>query len=190
MKSIIHFGCVNIKMSSYQCRDSHYEDKTVSPPSYIHDGNIHTWKDDLYTDTELWSSISQGHHEPESGDPSVISQEKLTWLSLVWITLNCGFSTDRLYNDKRLYPNYFVDPVIYIINTNPYRSACYQTGLFLHGVCLQYHIWIFVTNKYLKRKVFLVRYRPWHLNIKMSSDQYMESPLKGRTVCLMTVLSL
>ena len=72
MKSIIHLGCVNIKMSSYQCRESHYEDKTVSPPPYIYDGNIYTWKDDLYIDTE-----------PESGDPSVISQEKLTWLSLV-----------------------------------------------------------------------------------------------------------
>ena len=39
---------VNIKMSSYQYRNSHYQDKMVSWPSYLYNGNTHTWKDSLY----------------------------------------------------------------------------------------------------------------------------------------------
>ena len=40
--------CLNIKMQSYQYRNSHYKDKTVSWLSYIYNGNIHTWKHSLY----------------------------------------------------------------------------------------------------------------------------------------------
>ena len=39
------------KMSSYQYRDSHYEDKTVWLPSYLHNGNTRTRKDSLYIET-------------------------------------------------------------------------------------------------------------------------------------------
>ena len=35
-------GRLNIKMSSYQYRDSHVKDKTVSRPSYLLHGNPHT----------------------------------------------------------------------------------------------------------------------------------------------------
>ena len=35
-------GGLNIKMSSYQYRDSHVKDKTVSRPSYLLHGNPHT----------------------------------------------------------------------------------------------------------------------------------------------------
>ena len=42
---------LNIEMTSYQYRDSHYKDKTVSRQSYLHNGNSHTWKDRLYIET-------------------------------------------------------------------------------------------------------------------------------------------
>ena len=45
-------GRLDIKISSYQYRDSHYKDKTVSRPSYLHNENLHTWKDSLYFKTE------------------------------------------------------------------------------------------------------------------------------------------
>ena len=35
---------LNIKMSSYQYRDSHVKYKTVSRPSYLQHGNPHTWE--------------------------------------------------------------------------------------------------------------------------------------------------
>ena len=38
----------NIKTSSYKYRDHHYQDKTVSRPSCLYNGNNHTWKDRLY----------------------------------------------------------------------------------------------------------------------------------------------
>ena len=41
-------GLVNLQMLSYRYRSSHYKDKTVSRPSYLYDGNLHTWKDQLY----------------------------------------------------------------------------------------------------------------------------------------------
>ena len=46
-------GCLNIKMF-YQYMDSHYEDETVSWPSYLHNGNLHSWKDGLYFETWPW----------------------------------------------------------------------------------------------------------------------------------------
>ena len=42
----------------YQYRDTHYKDKTVSRPSYLYNGNPHTWKDRLYIETGLrWQDI-------------------------------------------------------------------------------------------------------------------------------------
>ena len=41
----------NIKTPSYQCKDSHDNDKTVWRPSYLCNGNHHTWKDSIYIDT-------------------------------------------------------------------------------------------------------------------------------------------
>ena len=37
-------GCLNIKMSSYQYRDPHVKDETVSWPSYLKHGNAPTWE--------------------------------------------------------------------------------------------------------------------------------------------------
>ena len=48
------WGCLNIKMSSYQYRDPHVKDKMVSRPSYFWHGNPHTWKRrSLYWDGAL-----------------------------------------------------------------------------------------------------------------------------------------
>ena len=44
-------GHLNIKTPSYQHRNSHYKDKTVSLPSYLYNGNTHIWKDHLYIET-------------------------------------------------------------------------------------------------------------------------------------------
>ena len=38
----------NIKTPSYQCKESHHEDKMVWRPSYLCNGNHHTWKDSIY----------------------------------------------------------------------------------------------------------------------------------------------
>ena len=46
-------GRLNIKMPSYLYRNSHYQDKTVSWPSYLANGNPHIWKDRLYVETAL-----------------------------------------------------------------------------------------------------------------------------------------
>ena len=41
--------CLNIKMSPYEYRDSHYEDdQMVSRLSYLYNVNPHTWKDRLF----------------------------------------------------------------------------------------------------------------------------------------------
>ena len=46
-------GCLNVKTSSYQYRDSHYKDKTVWRLCYLYKGNTHNWKDFLYLDGAL-----------------------------------------------------------------------------------------------------------------------------------------
>ena len=54
---------LNVKMSSYHYKDTHHKDKTVSRPSYLYNGNPHTWKDCLYTETGLrlwWLRWSHG----------------------------------------------------------------------------------------------------------------------------------
>ena len=43
---------LTIKMSPYQYRNLYYKDKTVSRPSYLYNGNPHTWKDGLYIEKE------------------------------------------------------------------------------------------------------------------------------------------
>ena len=54
-KSYQWTGSVSIlTMLSYQYRDYHYKDKTVWRPSYLYNGNPHTWIDGLYTDTGPW----------------------------------------------------------------------------------------------------------------------------------------
>ena len=40
----LHGRCLNTKITSYQYRDSHYKDKAISRPSYLYNGNPHTWK--------------------------------------------------------------------------------------------------------------------------------------------------
>ena len=41
--------------------DSHHEDKTVVRLSYFHDGNLHIWKDILYTDIRPVSYFHDGN---------------------------------------------------------------------------------------------------------------------------------
>ena len=48
-------GCLSIKMSSYQHRDPHVEDKMVSRLSYLQHGNPHIWKDGLFYWDVPWS---------------------------------------------------------------------------------------------------------------------------------------
>ena len=47
-------GDLNIKISSYQYRNFHCKDKTVSRLSYFYNGNSHTLKDHLYIETGPW----------------------------------------------------------------------------------------------------------------------------------------
>ena len=42
-------GHLNLKMLSYQNRDSHYKDKTLSRQSYRYNGKHHTWKNYIET---------------------------------------------------------------------------------------------------------------------------------------------
>ena len=39
-----HESRLNIKIPPYKYRDFYHKDKTVSQPSYLYNGNIHTWK--------------------------------------------------------------------------------------------------------------------------------------------------
>ena len=49
MKAIFHItgGDLNIMMLPYQCTKSHYNDKTVPRPSYLHNEISYTWKNVL-----------------------------------------------------------------------------------------------------------------------------------------------
>ena len=47
-------GRLNIKMSSYQYKDPHVKDKTVSQPSFFNMGIPIPGKDGLYIKTGLW----------------------------------------------------------------------------------------------------------------------------------------
>ena len=50
--SWVSWGHLNIKRLCYQVKNSHYKDKTVSWLSYLYTGNLHTWKDGLYIETD------------------------------------------------------------------------------------------------------------------------------------------
>ena len=55
---------LNIKMLTYQYRDSHYKYKAVSQPCYLYNRNAHTWKESLYIEivpTVLMSSNEESH---------------------------------------------------------------------------------------------------------------------------------
>ena len=49
--AILAGGRLDIKMLSYQYRNSHYKDKIVSWPSYLYNENPHSWNDRLYIET-------------------------------------------------------------------------------------------------------------------------------------------
>ena len=56
-------GHLNIKMLSYQSKDSHHKGKMVSQLSYLNNGSLHTRKDGLYVEMEPrlllpWSGAS------------------------------------------------------------------------------------------------------------------------------------
>ena len=50
-RHMVSLGHNELRMSSYPYRNSRYEDKTVSGPSYLYDGNTQTWKDRPYLET-------------------------------------------------------------------------------------------------------------------------------------------
>ena len=51
---VLDWGRLNIKMS-YQYKDPHVKDKTVSRPCYLYDGYPNTWKRRcLYIETVFW----------------------------------------------------------------------------------------------------------------------------------------
>ena len=54
---------LNTMMSSYQYRDSHYKDKTVSWTSFLYNANLYTWKDCLYVETGTWCITSSEHQQ-------------------------------------------------------------------------------------------------------------------------------
>ena len=98
-------GCrLNIMMPSYQFRDSHYHDKTVSRSSYLYDGNLHTRKRPyLYWDGALlfflqkdlqrseWQTVSTWH-------PGYSYSTKL----LIWN--NVSSLCMCLFDDEWFYP--------------------------------------------------------------------------------------
>ena len=65
----IPWGRLNIDMPSYQYRDYHYKDKTVMRPSYLYNGNLHTWKDGLNFEIGAWCFLS---HWPWCVDVSIM----------------------------------------------------------------------------------------------------------------------
>ena len=78
-------GHLNIKMSSNHHRNPHDKDKTVSWPSYLHNGNPYAWKDGLYIEKGLrcqWRSLWQG----KLHSPFVLSfvTAGLQWHNVLW----------------------------------------------------------------------------------------------------------
>ena len=51
---VFSLGHLNMKMSSYEYRDPHVKDKTVSRLSYFSHGNPESGKDGLYIETRSW----------------------------------------------------------------------------------------------------------------------------------------
>ena len=100
------WGCLNIKMSSYQYENSHYKYKTVSWPSYLYNGNNHIWKNRLYIDTGLRISVASYHkiswrrETPRSGVETVVSLWNLTGTSTV---LSRGLSNFRAIRQLQIH---------------------------------------------------------------------------------------
>ena len=90
-------SCLNIKMSSYQYRDSYVKDKTVSRPSYLWHGNPNTWeRPSLYWDGPL---------APEAGPCFNIKTSAWKWLThdlnkmvtILQTTFSNAFSWMKMY---------------------------------------------------------------------------------------------
>ena len=79
--------CLNIKMLSYQYRNSHYKDKTVSWLSYLYNGNIHTWKHRLFIET---------------GPGSII-----TWFNITWYYCRKHYNIEVVIQTMKLNNPYF-----------------------------------------------------------------------------------
>ena len=67
------------RVGGYQCKDavlpvwgSHHKDKTVMRPSYLYNGNLYSWKDDLY--------IERGPRPREAVHPEWVAP----WCSYTW----------------------------------------------------------------------------------------------------------
>ena len=61
---------LNIKMSSYQYKDSRFKDKTVSQPSYLYNAIHHTLKDGLVANniSKCWGVPTNHDHFPACGN--------------------------------------------------------------------------------------------------------------------------
>ena len=62
-------SCLNIKTPSNKYRNSHYKNKTVWWPSYLYNGNPHTWEDGLFIlrrDPGSWPKHPSPHTSPGS----------------------------------------------------------------------------------------------------------------------------
>ena len=60
--SIPYEARLNIRISSYQYRNSHYKDKAISRPSYLYNWNNHIWKYRLYIKTGPPNSSDSASH--------------------------------------------------------------------------------------------------------------------------------
>ena len=61
----VTWGCLNIKKASYQCRDFHYKDKTVSRPSYLYNGNPHLERPSFYWEGARSVKVLHNRLKPE-----------------------------------------------------------------------------------------------------------------------------
>ena len=75
-------GPSHIKLLFYQHRDSHYNDKTVSQPSYLYAGNPRTWKEYLYW-ARSWCYAAVSPCSRREGPPSSNSSSGSPWAGLL-----------------------------------------------------------------------------------------------------------
>ena len=108
---------ISTKMPSYQFRDPHDKDKTVSRPSYLYHGYSHTWKDSLFY-IEMgsrWLSLSSSVHA-------------LWWLLMPWWyqqllwSCNWGILTSGLERD---FLSMLLTSVAYMGQVTKVRLPCY-----------------------------------------------------------------
>ena len=77
------WGHLNINMPSYQGRDSHYKDETVSRQSQLCDGNLHTRN--IY-----WDGARPDVLVHKSGKHTIMSETATLWrLCRHWCTADC-----------------------------------------------------------------------------------------------------